>query len=238
MTSWLSQPIRSLRETMEFGDTPKQLAMGIALGLVIGLVPKGNFMCIGLCLLAVSTRVNLGTTMLAAIVFSLVSPFADPLTHRIGLKLLTWELAQPVYDILYGIPFVAWTAFNDTVVMGSLALGLSLSLPTYWLSKRYFERSGAAILGHARSLSPTASRSYVASTSPLRVDAEYAFESSLAMAAPTDLEEIGHDEQPAAAEGAVGPSGPTATRRLETAHRAPAPLANNYPSSESSPTNS
>lgn len=228
MTSWLSRPIRSLRETMKFGDTPQQLALGVALGLVIGLVPKGNFMCVGLCLIAVSTRVNLGATMLSAVVFSLASPLLDPLTHRIGLKLLTWELLQPVYAVLYSVPFVAWTAFNDTVVIGSLLLGLGASAPTYWIAKRSFTHSAERAAARRPLAASTSSHSYVAATSPLAMaESEEAFQANVAMAAPANLDDLEESRDPESS------ARPDATRRLESAHGAPAPLANNYSSSES-----
>lgn len=191
-TAWLARPLRSLRDALEFGDTSRQLALGLALGVVLGLVPKGNLLCVGLCLVALATRVNLGMTMISAVVFSLLSPLADPLTHRIGLALLTWDLLRPVWDVAYGLPLAAWTAFNNTVVLGSLTLGLGLLLPTYWVAKFAFERTGPTA---PRRLRPIPSfRSYVASTGPIRIDgANEAFQPRLAMAEPqgeADLEDL------------------------------------------------
>lgn len=193
MIAWLSRPLRSLRDTLEFGDTPRQIAMGVALGMVIGLVPKGNLMCVLLCLGALSMRVNLGAAMISAVTFSILSPMADPLTHRIGLKLLTWDFLKPAMDLLYDLPLVPWTAFNNTVVLGSLTLGVALFLPTYWVSKRLLEVTDDTPHRKApmQEATATVSRTYVATTNPIRIDdSSPAFQPTIAMAEPASSEEL------------------------------------------------
>ena len=214
MISWITRSLRSLRETLEFGDTPRQLAMGIALGLVIGLVPKGNLLCVGLCLIGLSTRVNLGATMISAILFSMVSPLADPLTHRIGLSMLTWELLQPIYGGLYKIPFFPWTGFNNTVVLGALTLGVLLFLPTYWISHRILERTKPADY-QRKVLAPTTARSYMATGKPVRIDDRETFQPTIAMAEPANVESLAAEQAEYEA---------AAQRRVETSHGA-APIA-------------
>ena len=50
-----------------------------------------------------------------------------------GYQVLMFEPLVPVYRQLLEIPFVAYTKFNNTVVMGSLAAGLILYIPVYVL---------------------------------------------------------------------------------------------------------
>lgn len=116
-------------------DSPRRMALGVSTGMLVGLVPKGNLLCAGLCLLVIATPVNLGLTIAAAAAFSLLAPVLDPLTHWIGLQLLTWAPLEATWSWLYEVPFVAWTGFNNTVVLGSFALGLALYLPMYWFSR-------------------------------------------------------------------------------------------------------
>ncbi|MCA9175837.1 MAG: TIGR03546 family protein [Planctomycetales bacterium] len=217
IVAWLSKTLRSLRDALEFGDSSRQLALGIALGMVIGLVPKGNLLCVLLCLATLSTRVNLGTTMISAVVFSLLSPLADPLTHRIGLQVLTWEFAKPMFDVLYNLPIAPWTAFNNTVVLGSLLLGLTLLLPTYWIAKVCLEATAdapARVRTRSATVTATASRTYVATTTPLRVDGNQTFHPTIAMAEPADEEQLAKEH--AVEEAAT-------SRRIEPAHNAPGP---------------
>ena len=226
MIAWLSRPLRSLRDTLEFGDTPRQIALGIALGMVIGLVPKGNLMCVLLCLGALSIRVNLGATMISAVAFSLLSPMADALTHRIGLKLLTWDMLRPAFDMMYDLPLVPWTAFNNTVVLGSFALGTMMFLPTYWISKRVLEatddrkatRRQPAPVREATATA-TVSRTYVATTNPIRIDdSREVFQPTIAMAEPASADELA--EQAEQEEQAEQTGRKT---RIESPHTTPAP---------------
>jgi uncharacterized protein (TIGR03546 family) len=138
MLSRVFGPLRYLLGALVAGDSPRQLALGFTLGMMIGLVPKGNLVAIGLLLVLLSTRVNLATGMGAAALFSWLGTLADPLSHRIGLALLSAETFQPLGAYLYDLPLVPWTALNNTVVCGSLALGAWLAYPTYRVSHRFF----------------------------------------------------------------------------------------------------
>jgi uncharacterized protein (TIGR03546 family) len=119
-------------------DTPRQLALGFALGMLCGLVPKGNLIAIVLMLIICGSKVNLGTATLGAFLFSWVGLLADPLAHEIGLWLLTHESLQAFWTGLYNMPIVPWTRFNNTIVLGSLVVGLLMLYPVYRLSKSRF----------------------------------------------------------------------------------------------------
>ena len=60
-----------------------------------------------------------------------VGVLLDPLSHRIGLGLLHLTWLRPVWTWLYNLPLAPWTSFNNTVVLGSLVLGLALLYPLY-----------------------------------------------------------------------------------------------------------
>ena len=137
---FLLRTIRALVKGLTNETSPKQLALGVAIGLVIGLVPKGNLTALFLINVLCVLRVNLLTGMLAALLFSFVGIATDPLSHRIGLSLLTAESLQPVWTYLYDVPLVPWTNFNNTIVLGSFVLGLTLSYPAYRLSESLFAR--------------------------------------------------------------------------------------------------
>jgi uncharacterized protein (TIGR03546 family) len=110
------------------------------LGLVLGLLPKGNLLAVSVSLLILGTRVNLPAAMLSALAFSLVGVHLDSLTHPFGWVLLRHETLQPAWTFLYRLPLVPWTSFNNTVVLGSFTLGLTLFYPTYVLSHAVFQR--------------------------------------------------------------------------------------------------
>lgn len=134
------RPIRFLAETLTAECSARQLALGFAMGAVIGLVPKGNLTGIALMVILCGARVNLGAGLTGAFLFSWLGAAADPLTHRLGELLLTAEVLSPLWIYLYDLPVVPWTAFNNTVVLGSFVLGLMLFFPTYWFGRPVFEK--------------------------------------------------------------------------------------------------
>ncbi len=118
------------------GDfTPRQLALGCALGLILGLVPKGNLLALAIATLVCSLRLNLLAAMLSTLVFSFLAPWLDPVTHVIGLAVLGNDSLTDHWRALYQYPLAPWTSFNNTVVLGSLLLGGGISVPFYLLVK-------------------------------------------------------------------------------------------------------
>jgi uncharacterized protein (TIGR03546 family) len=113
----------------------EQLAAGFTLGMMIGLVPKGNLIVLSLCVLLFSLRVNKGMALVAAILFSAISPFADSFTHKLGLAVLNTGALQSTYALAFSLPLGPWFGFHNTVVAGSLALGLYIAYPVYWSSR-------------------------------------------------------------------------------------------------------
>ena len=159
MILWSIRQVFHVRSILLAQDSPRRLALGCALGMVLGLLPKGNLLAVGISTVILATRVNLGTAMLAAAVFSLVGAFLDPLTHPMGWSLLNWDTLEPTWTFLYGLPLAPWTSFNNTVVLGSLVAGLLMAYPTYWASYTVFDRWQEASARRSRSAAngPTSS---------------------------------------------------------------------------------
>ena len=59
MYAWL-RPVRALLTLLSSADSPRQIALGFALGMLVGLVPKGNLIAVALVTLLFAARVNLG----------------------------------------------------------------------------------------------------------------------------------------------------------------------------------
>jgi uncharacterized protein (TIGR03546 family) len=132
--------LRSIVSVFTGAGSPRQLAFGIALGAMIGLVPKGNLTAAALSMLLLSLRVNLVAGAAAALAFSWAGAWTDPLAHRIGSTILAYPWVQPIGACLCDLPVVPWMALNNTVVLGNLILGLVLFYPVYWLSYVFFEK--------------------------------------------------------------------------------------------------
>ncbi len=162
MLSLVVRLLRGMVSVFTTADSPRQIAAAVALGAMIGLVPKGNLTAAVLALVLFSLRVHLAAGTAAAVLFSWAGAWTDPLANRLGTAILTHPAAHPIGAYLFDLPCVPWTALNNTVVLGSLILGLVLFYPLYWLSYAVIEKhrdrvaaklakyKAAAILKHAQ----------------------------------------------------------------------------------------
>jgi uncharacterized protein (TIGR03546 family) len=156
----LLQPIRYVIKIFVRDDSPRQLALGVALGTMIGLIPKGNLIVVGLTVCTLTFRVNLGTTLLMIFSMTALSGWLDPLTHAIGLRILTNPRLGDVLSKFFDTPLVPWTSLNNTVVMGGFVLGCLLFYPILHISEQVFQRYYA----HAKYYATAWKRKRVAQT--------------------------------------------------------------------------
>ncbi len=150
MVSRVFRLLRSAKALFTAAGSPRQIAFGVALGMMIGLVPKGNMTALLLLLVLLATHANLAAGLAAAALFSWVGMWTDRLAHLVGLAVLKAGPVQPVGAWLYDVPLAPWTALNNTVVLGSLLLGLVLFYPVYHLSYLFFDRHRDRIAGKLR----------------------------------------------------------------------------------------
>lgn len=113
--------------------SPKAIAGGLALGMIIGFTPKGSLHNVVVLALILMLNVNAASAFFAAAACALVAYLADPLFNKIGYALLTAGPLQGLWTTLYNTPLVPWTRFNNTLVLGSLAFALAFFWPCYFL---------------------------------------------------------------------------------------------------------
>ena len=132
----------SFKSTVRGFDSPRQLALGLAFGVLIGLLPKDSLLPYAIGIIAVLTPGNLVCLAAGTILGSLTSPLLDGLTHEIGLAALTYTPLESTWTSIYQLPLAPWTRLNNTVLMGNLLLGLALMAPIYLVSNQFFLRLG------------------------------------------------------------------------------------------------
>ncbi len=133
------------RRTLLGEDSARRLALGVTFGMIIGLIPKDSlFAYVVFVLLMVSTA-NLWCALVSGFVFSWVGFLLDPFSHKLGGLMLTADRLEPAWSTIYEWPLMPWTRFNNTVVMGSLIVGLILAYPVYRLSFQFFKTFGHAL---------------------------------------------------------------------------------------------
>jgi uncharacterized protein (TIGR03546 family) len=120
-----------LAQTLIGNDTPRQTAWGFALGMMVGLLPKGNLVAVAIAMLLCSLRVNRAAGFLAIALFSYLGALFDGTAHRLGSLILTSPTFQPSFAAIYDTPLGPFSGLNNTAVLGQLLIGLYLFYPVY-----------------------------------------------------------------------------------------------------------
>jgi uncharacterized protein (TIGR03546 family) len=116
--------------------SPRQIAAGFALGVLIGIASVKGLLPLLLLLIALIINVNLAMLFLAAAIFKIISYAFDPLANSVGYALLVKvPPLKGLWTALYTLPLVPYTNFNNTIVLGSVVIGLVLLIPMYFLAK-------------------------------------------------------------------------------------------------------
>ncbi len=129
------------------GGSPRAIAFGFAMGMMVGLMPKGNLTAVAISTLVLATQANLTAAGLAGGLFTWAAVWTDPLAHRIGTSLLAQPSCQTHLAKFYEWPLAPWTALNNTVVLGSLVLSLILFYPAYHLAWLLFHHYQDRVAG-------------------------------------------------------------------------------------------
>lgn len=132
--SFLLKPLRQVAGALVGNDSPRQIAAGMTLGMMLGLVPKGDLIAVVLATLMCGLKVNRAAGLAMAMVFTAIGSFTDSFTHLLGKDVLATPWLQSTFVALYDLPLGPWLGFNNTVVMGSLLLAIYFSYPCYWFS--------------------------------------------------------------------------------------------------------
>jgi uncharacterized protein (TIGR03546 family) len=109
-----------------------QIAAGFAWGLLLGLVPIGNFFWIVLLLVSFFFNHNHGSKLFSMALVKLFAPLLAPAVDILGWQVLHIEALQPLFITMFNMPFVPFTKFNNTLVAGGLVAGAALWLPVFF----------------------------------------------------------------------------------------------------------
>ena len=129
MISYIAKLLKSLNTNSH----PGEIAHAVAIGVLLGFMPKDNALWYLLFVFFLFVRVHKGALLLTTLAASLLTRLFDPLFDAIGYAVLTFSPLEPVYAALLDIPFVAFTKFNNTVVAGAVVSSLILYIPVYIL---------------------------------------------------------------------------------------------------------
>jgi uncharacterized protein (TIGR03546 family) len=116
------------------GNFRAQFALGICLGLMIGLIPKDSLLPWVIGLFTLLLPVNLGATLIAVAIGSVLSFCMDAFAHSIGQIVLSNTTALSYLVEAFELPLFAWTRLNNTVVMGLTTIGILSAIPAYLIA--------------------------------------------------------------------------------------------------------
>ena len=116
--------------------SPNQIAWGFALGAILGLVPNMLIKCL-LFVIIMFFRVNLTAAFLASALYAILAFALDPILDKIGYFVLAdCSFLKSFWTYLFNCPVIPFSHFNNTIVMGSLVLGIILIVPNGILAKK------------------------------------------------------------------------------------------------------
>lgn len=117
--------------------SPAQISSGFILGMIIGLTPLWSLHNLIILLLIIILNVNITMAIFSFGLFSLIAYLIDPLFHSLGyFMLVDIKLLHGFWLMLYNVPIIALSKFNNTVVLGSFLSSLVLLIPVYFIMKK------------------------------------------------------------------------------------------------------
>lgn len=110
---------------------PGQIGAAVAFACLLGFTPVWTLHNLAVLLLVLVLRANLSIFMVAWGVFTLLAFGLDPVFDAVGHAVLTAGALQPMWSGFHATDLGRLSEFNNTVVMGSLIIGL-ITAPVLW----------------------------------------------------------------------------------------------------------
>lgn len=129
--------IAKLLGAISSNTRPGAIAHAVSCGVLLGFMPKDNLLWYILFIFILFMNIQRGAYALSILLGAALTVFLDPLFDSVGYSILTVESVKPYYASLLDIPFVAFTKFNNTVVMGSFVCGVAAYIPLYVLARLF-----------------------------------------------------------------------------------------------------
>lgn len=129
--------LAKLIKALSSNNDPGAIACAFSFGILLGFMPKVSALWFVLFVFVLFMRIQRGAFTLSIILGVIIAPLLDPLFDSVGMYILTLPQYRNTYIKLLDIPFVAFTRFNNTVVMGSLACGLIAIIPLYFVGRGF-----------------------------------------------------------------------------------------------------
>ncbi|MFC1566282.1 TIGR03546 family protein [bacterium] len=129
--------IKKVVKILHSNATPAQIALAIAFGLLAGFSPALSPQAFFFLLLIFIINMNLGMAFISMGLFKLLVLLFDAPSHYLGtMFLVDMSFLKGFWTMLYNMPIIPFTKFNNTVVLGNLIIAVAGFIPVYFLSKK------------------------------------------------------------------------------------------------------
>ena len=118
-------------KALNSNSKPSELANALCLGIMLGFIPKNNALWFLIFIFFCFVRINKGLYFVAMIVASQFAWLLDSKFDSIGFYILNYAPLTKTFSMLIDIPFVGFTKFNNTIVMGSFIVSLIIYIPCF-----------------------------------------------------------------------------------------------------------
>jgi uncharacterized protein (TIGR03546 family) len=132
--------IANLLKILNSDANPSQISLALGFSLISGLLPFFSPFSLLVLFIVFILIVNLSAYLLGTAFFSGIAYLLDPLLHRIGLALLTASPLEGLWTALYNSTLWRVQGFNNSVVMGSLVVGILCFVPLVLLANALIRR--------------------------------------------------------------------------------------------------
>jgi uncharacterized protein (TIGR03546 family) len=121
--------LAKLLKALNSESSPRQIALAIALGMVIGLTPTLSLHNLLVLLIAFVLRVNLTAFFAAVAAFSLLGLGLSAIFASVGESLLTSANLTGFWQGLYQIELLKLAHFHNTLTLGAFICALISFIP-------------------------------------------------------------------------------------------------------------
>lgn len=119
--------IRKIFQVLKSQASPAQIALGLCVGIMLGLTPLGWHSLI-LLTVALVLNISLGGVSLGFAVFKVLFFIVRPYTYAVGFFILEdWGQLNWLWEIVFFWPVLAWAELNQYLVFGGYVVAVLVS---------------------------------------------------------------------------------------------------------------
>lgn len=126
----LKQIVKFL-QALNSNRNPSEIANACCMGVLLGFMPKDNALWFLIFVFFFFVRINKPCYLLVTVLMSQLAWYLDPMFSSVGYKVLTHPALVDFFGWILEVPFVGFTRFNNSIVMGSLVISLAVYIPLF-----------------------------------------------------------------------------------------------------------